>query len=62
VVEKIAGTGVSPDEEIFPVDGGKVDLSGLVGANSGEFQVTPDVAAIREYVYENTQHLSTEDL
>lgn len=62
VSEKIAGTGVSPDEEIFPVDDGKVDLEGLVGSNSGEFQVTPDVDAIRTVVYENTAHLNPDDL
>lgn len=62
VAEKLAGTGATPDQEIFPVDGGKTDLEGLVGHNAEEFAETPDVDAIREVVYENVNHLDTEDL
>lgn len=62
IAEKLAGTGVSPEDDIFPTDEGNVDLEGIVQANTDQFQVTPDVDAIREVVYENTSHLSTEDL
>lgn len=62
IAEKLAGTGVSPEEAIFPTEDGNVDLAGIVDANSDQFQVTPDVDAIREVVYENTAHLSAEDL
>jgi len=62
VAEKIAGTGVTPDQPIFPVDGEKTDLAGLVAHNAANFDVEPDVDAIREVVYANTGHLDEDDL
>jgi hypothetical protein len=63
ISEKLAGTGVSPDNEIFPTgDGENTDLAGIVDANSDQFNVEPDVAAIREVVYENTAHLDEGDI
>jgi hypothetical protein len=63
VAEKIAGTGASPDDEIFPIsDDESVGLEGLVDHNSDSFQVDPDLDAIREVVYENTGHLDASDL
>jgi len=62
IAEKLAGTGVSPEDAIFPTDEGNVDLDGIVQANTDQFQVNPDVDAIREVVYENTSHLNAEDL
>jgi hypothetical protein len=62
IAEKIAGTGVSPDDDIFDAEGGKTDLEGLIGHNADQFSTTPDVDAIRTVVYENTGHLDAEDL
>lgn len=62
IAEKIAGTGVSPDEEIFPTEDGNVDLEGIVGEREDEFNVSPDVDSIRRIVYQNAAHLSEEDL
>lgn len=62
VSEKIAGSGATPDEEIFPVDGDNTNLEGLVGANADQFSETPDIDAIREVIYENTSHLDVDDL
>lgn len=64
IAEKIAGTGVSPDDAIFPVEGEdeNTDLAGVVAANDDQFQVDPDVESIREVVYENTAHLNIEEL
>lgn len=60
IIEGITGTGQSPDEEIF--NDGQFDLEGLVGHNADQFEVTPDVSAIREYVYENVSHLDVDAL
>jgi len=62
IAEKLAGTGVSPEDAIFPTDEGNVDLSGIVQANADQFKVDPDVESIREIVYENTAHLDETDL
>jgi hypothetical protein len=62
VSEQIAGTGADPRDDIFNADGNDVNLEGLIGANSGNFEVTPDVAAITEEVFERADHLSTGDL
>jgi len=62
VAEQIAGTGADPREDIFNAAGNDVDLEGLIGANSGNFEVTPDVDAITEAVFERVEHLSTSDL
>ena len=62
VAEQIAGTNADPREAIFNADGNDVDLEGLIGANSGNFGTTPDVAAITEEVFERADHLSTNDL
>jgi hypothetical protein len=58
ISEKIAGTGATPDEA-FASKGG---LEGVVGSNTDQFNVTPDVEAIRKVIYENTGHLSTDDI
>jgi hypothetical protein len=62
IAEKLAGTGVSPEDDIFPTDDGNTDLDGIVEASADEFNVEPDADAIREVVYSNTEHLSTDDM
>ena len=62
IAEKIAGTGVSPDDEIFPTDNGNVDLEGIVEARADVFDHDPDTDAIRRVVYETTDHLSADDI
>ncbi len=62
IAEQLAGTGVSPDEPIFGSDDDPMALEGLVEANADNFDVDPDVDAIREVIYENTAHLDTDDL
>jgi hypothetical protein len=58
IATKLEGTGATPEDEVFQADDGNVDLEGLVGANAGNFSVTPDVDSIRQKIYENTSHLS----
>jgi len=62
ISEKIAGTGVSPDDEIFPTEDGNVDLEGIIEERADVFDAEPDVGAIRRVVYETTDHLSESDL
>jgi hypothetical protein len=58
VVEKIEGTGADPADAIFGDGDEKTDLEGLVAANEGNFDVTPDVAAIDATIRENASHLT----
>lgn len=66
IAEQLAGTGASPDEEIFPHpsddEDGNVNLEEIVNLTSDQFNVTPDVDAIRRVIYENTGHLDAGDL
>jgi len=62
IAEKISGSGATPDDPIFTVDGENADLAALVAANEPEFGSEPNVDAIRAVVYENTAHLSEDDL
>jgi len=62
VAEQIAGTGADPRNDIFNAAGNDVNLEGLIGANSGNFEVTPDVDSITEAVFERVEHLSRSDL
>jgi hypothetical protein len=54
VAEKLAGSGATP-EEAFESKGG---LEGLVEDNADNFDNETDIDAIREAVYEHTDHLS----
>lgn len=58
VIEKIEGTEADPADAIFGGGDEKTDLDGLVAANEGNFDVTPDVSAIDTYIRENTSHLT----
>jgi hypothetical protein len=58
VVEKIEGTGADPADAIFGDGDEKTDLEGLVAANEGNFDVTPDVDAIDATIRENASHLT----
>ncbi len=58
VVEKIEGTGADPSDAIFGNGDEKTDLDGLVAANEGNFDVTPNVDAIDTHIRENCSHLT----
>jgi hypothetical protein len=59
VATTLAGTDADPSEDVFQ---GGHDLSGLVAANEGNFDGEPSVANIRRVVYEEAEHLDTDNL
>jgi len=54
---QIEGKSVTPEQNIFTVDGSKTDLDGLIEHNRDDFDVEPNVEAIRDLIYEQTSHL-----
>lgn len=64
IAEKITGAQNDAGEQATPDEAfeSKGGLEGVVDNNEGNLDTEPDVEAIREVVYENTDGLSTDDL